>query len=482
MNTVRKIKLTILGDTETRNKQYKWIRNEQYNQYKALNLSMTYMVTNLMLKNNESGLENRKEKDILKIENKIKKDEENLKKELAKKKINEEKIENIKSDIEELKSEKEKLENELKNIKEYRSNIDEEFKKMYVDDLYNVLNKISFQHEDMKSLVTQRVKKDFNNDVKEIMRGDRSVRNYKRNFPILTRGRDLKFKYFEKSEDIEIKWIEGIKFKCILGKPSKSLELKHTLHKVINEEYKICDSSLQFDKNNNLILNLTLDIPENNKYEKIENRVVGVDLGLKIPAYVALNDTKYIRKAIGSIDDFLKVRTQMQSRVRKLQKSLQVVRGGKGRNKKMKALERFREKERNFARNYNHFLSYNIVKFALDNKAEQINLELLEMKKTQNKSILRNWSYYQLQSFIEYKAERVGIKVKYIDPYHTSQTCSECGNYEEGQRVEQDTFVCKRCGHKINADYNAARNIAMSDNYISKKEESEYYKNNKNMV
>ncbi|APU60971.1 hypothetical protein WBZ18_06255 [Clostridium botulinum] len=64
---------------------------------------------------------------------------------------------------------------------------------MYDDDLYNVLNKVPFQHEDMKSLVTQRIKKDFNNDVKEIMRGDRSVRNYKRSFPILTRGRDLKF-------------------------------------------------------------------------------------------------------------------------------------------------------------------------------------------------------------------------------------------------------------------------------------------------
>ncbi|RHW66437.1 hypothetical protein DZC34_02565 [Clostridium botulinum] len=51
--------------------------------------------------------------------------------------------------------------------------------------------------------------------------------------------------------------------------------------------------------------------------------------------------------------------------------------------------------------------------------------------------MLRNWSYYQLQNFIEYKAERVGIKVKYIDPYHTSQTCSECGNYEEGQRVKK---------------------------------------------
>ncbi|MET7040294.1 hypothetical protein WBZ18_06260 [Clostridium botulinum] len=47
---------------------------------------MTYMVTNLMLRNNESGLENRKEKEILKIQNKIKKDEEKLEKELKKKK------------------------------------------------------------------------------------------------------------------------------------------------------------------------------------------------------------------------------------------------------------------------------------------------------------------------------------------------------------------------------------------------------------
>ncbi|APU60972.1 hypothetical protein [Clostridium botulinum] len=49
-------------------------------------MCMTYMVTNLMLRNNESGLENRKEKEILKIQNKIKKDEEKLEKELKKKK------------------------------------------------------------------------------------------------------------------------------------------------------------------------------------------------------------------------------------------------------------------------------------------------------------------------------------------------------------------------------------------------------------
>ena len=42
MITVRKLKLTIVGDEQTRKEQYKIIRDEQYQQYKALNLKMTY--------------------------------------------------------------------------------------------------------------------------------------------------------------------------------------------------------------------------------------------------------------------------------------------------------------------------------------------------------------------------------------------------------------------------------------------------------
>jgi len=140
-------------------------------------------------------------------------------------------------------------------------------------------------------------------------------------------------------------------------------------------------------------------------------------------------------------------------------------------------LELFKEKEKNFAKTYNHFLSNNIIKFGVDNKAEQINMELLSLAETQNKSVLRNWSYYQLQQMIEYKAERVGIKVKYVDPYRTSQACSKCGHFEEGQRETQAEFKCKSCGFKSNADYNASRNISQSHKYITKKEESEYYKN-----
>ena len=83
--------------------------------------------------------------------------------------------------------------------------------------------------------------------------------------------------------------------------------------------------------------------------------------------------------------------------------------------------------------------------------------------------ILRNWSYYELQQFITYKAEQYGIEVRKINPYHTSQVCSKCGHWEEGQRIEQAHFICKECGNEMNADLNAARNIALSTNFVETK-------------
>lgn len=107
-------------------------------------------------------------------------------------------------------------------------------------------------------------------------------------------------------------------------------------------------------------------------------------------------------------------------------------------------------------------MSKNIVEFAVKNNAGTIHMEELQFDKLKDKSLLRNWSYYQLQTMIEYKAEREGIAVYYVDASYTSQTCSRCGNLEEGQRERQQTFTCKKCGFNANADYNASQNIAKS--------------------
>jgi putative transposase len=70
-----------------------------------------------------------------------------------------------------------------------------------------------------------------------------------------------------------------------------------------------------------------------------------------------------------------------------------------------------------------------------------------------------NWSFFQLRTFIVYKAQAEGIPVVFVDPKSTSQTCAECGHREKSNRPSQSEFSCQACGHQAHADLNAARNI-----------------------
>ena len=267
---------------------------------------------------------------------------------------------------------------------------------------------------------------------------------------------------YSKDLEVFIKFVNGITFKMILGNPHKSYGLRSELQQIFEENYKVCGSSIQVD-GKKIILNMSMDIPKK-ELELDENTVVGVDLGVAIPAVCGLNNNSYIRQSIGSKDDFLRVRTQLQSQRRRLQKSLACTSGGHGRGKKLKPLKRLSDRERNFVKTYNHYVSKNVVDFAVKNKAKYINVEDLSGFDS-SQFILRNWSFYELQQFITYKASRYGIEVRKINPYHTSQTCSCCGHWEEGQRIDQAHFKCKACGVELNADFNASRNIAMSTDF-----------------
>lgn len=362
----------------------------------------------------------------------------------------------------------------------YNNNMDvksEGFKKHQIsltNSLY-IFNDIEFgKGNDSKSEITQRVKKDFSTSLKNgLAKGERSVNNYKRTFPLLTRGRTLKFSYDENNIDVIIKWVNGITFKCALGNHKNSLELQHTLHKVISGEYKVGGSSIGFNKRNELELNLNLKISERS-IETITGRTLGVDVGLAIPAYVSISDNPYVRQGFGSYDEFARVRQQFKKRKQRLYKQRELAKGGKGRNKKLHSLDYLAKKEGDFAKTYNHQLSRKIVDFAVKNKCEYINIEKINSDTLDDK-LLGQWGYYQLQEQLEYKAKLVGIKVRYINPAYTSQTCSCCGNVdkenrpkkEKGQAYFQCTNKdCKLSKKPVNADWNASVNIANSKNYI----------------
>lgn len=366
----------------------------------------------------------------------------------------------------------------FKRNRDLKSEIFKKSKKEILKNSNPIFRNIDFpKGNDTISAVVQKVKADFDTAIKNgLARGERTITNYKRTNPLIVRNRDLGFYYeyksyndfleklFDSDLEVFIKWVNKIKFKIVFGNPHKSHELRCVIQNIFEEAYKVQGSSIQFDKTGKkIILNLSLAIPKK-RMELDENTVVGVDLGVAIPAVCALNNDEYARKFIGSKDDFLRVRAKIQSQKKRLQRSLKNSSGGHGRNKKLKPLDRFTEYEKNFVQTYSHMVSKRVVDFAVKHNAKYINVEDLEGYRASD-FILRNWSYYQLQQYITYKAGIYGIEVRKINPYHTSQICSCCGHWEDGQRIDQSHFKCKSCGAELNADFNAAKNIAKSKDF-----------------
>jgi IS605 OrfB family transposase len=72
---------------------------------------------------------------------------------------------------------------------------------------------------------------------------------------------------------------------------------------------------------------------------------------------------------------------------------------------------------------------------------------------------MEGWAFFQLRSFVRYKAQREGIPVVFVDPAYTSRTCSACGHCAKKNRKNRNDFVCVQCGMSLPADHNGAINI-----------------------
>ena len=82
----------------------------------------------------------------------------------------------------------------------------------------------------------------------------------------------------------------------------------------------------------------------------------------------------------------------------------------------------------------------------------------IKQKSGLNRAILESgWGDIEWQ--LSYKLPHGTVKVP--APY-TSQACSQCGHISKENRKTQADFHCQACGHRDNADTNAAKNIRMA--------------------
>jgi IS605 OrfB family transposase len=324
-----------------------------------------------------------------------------------------------------------------------------------------------------RTCINSYVFSNFGNSIKDILKGETSVISYKKDFPLLFMSKSIRnlemddlgasFEFF------------SIPFRMNFGRDKSNN--REIVNRVISGEYKMCDSSFKFD-GTKLFFLMVVKIPQK-KTQLIDENVLGVDLGIAYPAYVSVNTNKHFRQAIGNVETFLHTRLSIQKHRKNLQKNLKYTKGGKGRTKKLSKLDELGTKERNFAKTMNHTIAKEIINAAVSNKCAYINIEDLKGfgRNEKNSFILRNWSYFELQTMIKYKAEQFGIKVNVVNPRYSSQRCSKCGHIHEDNRITQSNFECGNCGFSENADYNASKNISTAHTKEYQKEIEKHIKN-----
>lgn len=319
----------------------------------------------------------------------------------------------------------------------------------------------------------------YNNDKKSgLLKGNVSLTNFKRNIPLIIHNKAYKVIDTPKGLGLEIGFFNvpkqnelGVKRVEFLL-PNLGGTEKVTLRRLLDKSYKLGSAQIKYNERKKKWQIAIAYTFEQEAKEVDLNLIMGIDLGISSVATmsiynVATEEYQLMSFKERSIDgaELIAYRQKIESRRKAAaiaSKWASENNTGKGYKARMQLSNLIGDNYKRFRDTYNHKISRYIVDLAVKYKVALIQMEDLSgFSDQQEDSLLRNWSYYDLQQKLQYKAEEKGIKVHYINPQYTSQRCNRCGNVDKDNRLTQKDFICTVCNHKENADINASKNIAI---------------------
>ena len=238
------------------------------------------------------------------------------------------------------------------------------------------------------------------------------------------------------------------------------------VRRCLSGEHRHSSGTLSYDSGKRMFeFALQYELPKPER-ELDPGKLLGIDLGIALPVAMAVGgeETRYFIRG-AEVEEF---RRRIEARRRDIQRARPYAGSGSvghGRDTRVKPVDKLSLRIRNFRETKNHAWSREIVNIARKNGCGTIQMENLSgISAGKQPRFLKDWTYYDLQNKIRYKAQAEGIRVVLVDPGYTSQRCSCCGFIDAGNRPKaergQAYFKCLQCGYEANADYNAARNLA----------------------
>lgn len=246
----------------------------------------------------------------------------------------------------------------------------------------------------------------FTADRAAYWKGERSLRNYKKNMPIPFSGDQVKLSNDEKGRDFKLTLFK-IPFRTYLGKDRSDKRV--LLQRALIGQIKIRTSSIQIVKGKIFLL-LALELPRK-QHELKEHIIAEASLSVEHPITVSIDKDYY---QIGYKEEFLYRRMAIQAARNRMQKAAAFNKGGHGRKKKLKSLQLFNEKERRYVDSRLHLYSRRLIDICVKSEAGTlllVNQTNKEAVAKEDEFLLRNWSYYGLIEKIKYKADMAGINV-----------------------------------------------------------------------
>ena len=77
---------------------------------------------------------------------------------------------------------------------------------------------------------------------------------------------------------------------------------------------------------------------------------------------------------------------------------------------------------------------------------------------------LSTFPYHKFIEYIDYKFYEQGLNVLEVDAKGTSVTCPICGYVDKRNRIDKESFRCRKCGFSFNAQYVACLNLFSRSN------------------
>lgn len=294
---------------------------------------------------------------------------------------------------------------------------------------------------DFRSNLNQIVSKNYKEKMPDFLRGKATIPSYS-NIPIPFPAKKLESglkqiqtsKTVSESGAIQTKWRYFIDFYGIplflnFGKDRSNN--RAFIERALAGEYRFRTSSLSLGRQDGkMFFNICFDIPTKQQ-ELNPSKVLYARLSPDTPIVCSTKPQFSESSAfkIGSKEEYLHRRLQIQQGFRRAQMNSKYTVGGHGRKKKMAAVERFRKAEINYVVTKTHVYSKELVRKALQLKCGRIILldyheqtdGLSRADNEHSKFIIRNWSYYDLRKKIEYKAKMNGIVVEVLGEGETNK-------------------------------------------------------------